>query len=120
MNDENPIADIERENVEAAIKSHEREDDEDHSEEESSEFREFTLHDAAKAGNKESFQVVRDAVENASKGQEPLNTKELAYAISVGLFAWGDQKKVMAEVAKEILEQTGEPWGGYNRAEEYE
>ena len=70
--------------------------------------------------NNPEYLNVRDAVAKASLiGGHP-TVKELALAITSGLFSWPDQKEAMVDLAKALLEQTGEPYDVFNKAEQHE
>ena len=58
---------------------------------------------------------IRDSV-SAAKG----DLKDLALAITSGLYDWPDQKEAMVDLAKALLEQTGEPYDVFNKAEQHE
>ena len=68
------------------------------------------LQKAMKAAATEHYANVTKAVSNAAKGENPLDIKELAFAIASGLYDWsGDQTEWMINLAEELCEQTDLP-----------
>ena len=63
----------------------------------------------------ERYHKVVDAVSGATRSG--FHYRGLAQAIVVGLFESPDQKKVIADIARELLEHTGEPYKVDNLAD---
>lgn len=52
-----------------------------------------------------NYNTIKEAIVNAGKGEDAMPIEELAVAITHALYEWGDQKKLIAELAIALAEE---------------